>query len=165
MYRRSCRTDPTIFSAPFCICRDSRAESTMASAVRAARDLRVDTLDLHYETPDLGATMANAPELASIRRAHAVEIAELVAKHNRERVIWDRDRKQLLFLLNTVDSRRSTAELHDCEQTLRKTREFCARIAEKLAEAQDAAGVQNHTRLLHDAALRAHCARPDVPHR
>ena len=115
--------------------------------------------------------MPTAAELASARRQHAEEIAELVEKHEKERVIWERDRKHLTFLLNTTKSRRSVVEsearegLRQCAHNLQKTREFCARIAAKLAQAQEAAGVRNHTCLLHDAALRAHCAMPDAPPR
>ena len=126
---------------------------------------------VHYEARALGAAMATAAELESARRRHAEEIAELVATHEKERVMWERDRKHLTFLLKPTDSRRSAAEsearegLRQCARNLRKTREYCSQMAAKLAEAQEAAGVRNHTRLLHDAALRAHCAMPDAPQR
>ena len=115
--------------------------------------------------------MATAAELASARRRHAEEMAELVATHEKERVQWERDRKHFIFLLNATDSRRSMAEsearegLRQCARNLRKTSEYCSQQAAKLAALQDAAGVKNHTRLLHDAALRAHCAMPDAPQR
>ena len=133
--------------------------------------LRALSCAVHYEAPASGAAMTTDSELASVRRRHAEEVAELAAMHEKERVMWDRDRKYLTFLLNATDSRRSAAEseaheaLHQCSHNLRKPREFCAHMAAKLAEAQDAAGVRNHTLQLHDAALRAHCALPDAPPR
>ena len=68
----------------------------------------------------------------------------------------------------TSDTRRSAAEsvdregLHRCAQTLRKTREFCAQLATQLANAQDAAGVRNHTR---GDVLVSHVLGPRVQRR
>ena len=107
-------------------------------------------------------------DVAALRAAHAAEMANLTAKHEKELVFWERDKKRLLHALQYADTQslamRADAvtrkELVRCVLSLRNARVLCKQLAAEAAEAKDRAGMPHNTLCMHAAMMRAHGASP-----